>query len=496
MARQSQVIDLRAGKGMTVAQSNEHLRVAKDGAYSQNISVNFDPSREHLNFEITKGGVVSPVNKKVSIPRRIKQSLKKRGIKDPNEKFTNKQDREKNGRRTVANFILEGSRETMRQLAFGNQQVNWKKGADNSMITREEGIEKWAQDMYRFIAEKYGEENIAAFVVHLDETTPHVHCTVLPVSQQNKLSWKQVFHGESKESYRKYVTSLHDELAAVNEKYGLQRGESTRKTGARHRTTEEYREWLDSIMEENRKTVDEQQETIARQEKVISENKSDLYRLNDQIKQATKKVRSLNSMIANLEEEKKHVEENSREYKELNEKIAERREQLAEAEDELQRLAGQKKELKDSIESMKTRYDELQRAVRNDSAKLENKVLEDMQATGWRIASEDAKGNKKKIEELRQSLSPSQQNIFDEIWDGSIMEAMSEKANEIVVVSTALFLGYIDSAVSFANSHGGGGGSPGGGWGRKKDDDDDMWRRKCFFMGIHMMRPKQRKIKR
>lgn len=28
---------------------------------------------------------------------------------------------------------------------------------------------------------KYGEENIAAFIVHCDELNPHIHCTLLPI---------------------------------------------------------------------------------------------------------------------------------------------------------------------------------------------------------------------------------------------------------------------------------------------------------------------------
>ena len=72
---------------------------------------------------------------------------------------------------------------------------------------------------------------------------------------------------------------------------------------------------------------------------------------------------------------------------------------------------------------------------------------------------------------------------------------MAERANEIAAVAAALFLGYVDQATQFAQSHGGGGG-PSGGWGRKKDDDDEAWRRKCFFMGMKMMRPAGRKLKR
>lgn len=496
MAKQYLVADLKAGKGMTVAQSNEHLRIAKNGAYSRNISVNFDPSREHLNFEVTKGGRVVPVNKQESIPARIRRNLKKRGIKDPNEKYPNKKDREKYGRRTIANFLLEGSRETMRKLAFGDQQIDWKKGADNSHITRQEAIENWAKDMYQFMCDKYGEENIAAFVVHLDETTPHIHCTVLPITQENKYSWKQVFHGESKQAYVENMRKFNDEIAVPMGKYGLQRGEDTRKTGARHRTTEQYRDWLDSLVQKNEQVVEEQKKTITRQEQEISSGKQELYALNADIKKATQKIKSLNSMIRNLEEQMQNTEKNSKEYKELYEKLVQRREQLADAETELQRLAAQKREMKDDIESLQHKRNEMEKIISKEQPDLESKVLKDMESTGWKIASEDALRNAGAWDELKRSLTPEQQKLFDEAYDGSILEAMAEQANEIIAVSSALVLGYVDAAVSFAQSHGGGGGSPGGGWGRKKDDDDDMWHRRCFFAGMKMMRPAGKKLKR
>lgn len=66
-----QVMDIRPGKGMTLSQSNEHLRIAFRGAYIANLSGNFDPTREHLNFEVAKGGIVTPLDKSRSIPMRI-----------------------------------------------------------------------------------------------------------------------------------------------------------------------------------------------------------------------------------------------------------------------------------------------------------------------------------------------------------------------------------------------------------------------------------------
>ena len=65
--------------------------------------------------------------------------------------------------RTIANFILGGSREQMHHLAFGDQQVNLEKGADNSHITRSPEIEKWAVDMYDFMSRKFGEKTLQLY---------------------------------------------------------------------------------------------------------------------------------------------------------------------------------------------------------------------------------------------------------------------------------------------------------------------------------------------
>lgn len=67
-----QVLDIRAGKGMTTSQSNEFLRNANGGERLKRWSGNYDSTREHLNFEIKKGGVIGEVDKKTSVPKKIK----------------------------------------------------------------------------------------------------------------------------------------------------------------------------------------------------------------------------------------------------------------------------------------------------------------------------------------------------------------------------------------------------------------------------------------
>lgn len=138
-------------------------------------------------------------------------------------------------------------------------------------------IENWAKDMYRFMSDRFGEKNIAAFVVHLDETNPHIHCTVLPITEQNKFSWKQVMVGEnnSKFEYQKRTTELHNAIAEINAKYGLERGEPIAETGAKHRSTAEYHEALrKELKEQNKRLFDTKivlDDAIEKNEETIKE---------------------------------------------------------------------------------------------------------------------------------------------------------------------------------------------------------------------------------
>ncbi|MBQ6750824.1 MAG: plasmid recombination protein [Bacteroidaceae bacterium] len=488
--KQKQVCDIRAGKGMSIAQSNEHLRVGQENAYLKNLSGTFDPTREKLNFEIGRGGVIQPLNKGLSITRRIKDNLKERGIKDPNEGLSESDPKR---RRTIANIILQGSQLTMRKLAFGEQDVNWEKGADNSHITRCPEIEQWATDMYNFVARKYGEENIAAFVVHLDETNPHIHCTLLPITTQNKFSWKQVFAGDNKDEYSRRMKQLHDELAAINERWGLQRGDSTQLTGTKHKS---YNQWLDEVIKGKETTINT---------------------LNMGIKQAETRLKGLTKMLSNLETKKSEteiqiamLEEKMRkgeikhediteqirtlqaQVKDCEEKIEDKKTKLKTAENQLEKLLDRKAEVEDEIMSM-------QQQINRDLPTLHMKTVKEMDATLWRVTAEEAKEMAEKIPAFYDTLSPTQREEFNNIFDNSFFEIMAEKANETSAVAAALFLGYVDQAVNFAQAHGGGGGGGSNASLKRKEDEDDLaWRRRCAIMGMHLMRSKgtKRSVKR
>ena len=87
-------------------------------------------------------------------------------------------------------------------------------------------------DCTRFFAERYGEDNIVSAVVHMDETTPHLHLNLIPIADR-RLSAKTLFDRKSLQALQ---TDFH---SAVGKKWGLQRGREGSQ--AKHLSTAEFK---------------------------------------------------------------------------------------------------------------------------------------------------------------------------------------------------------------------------------------------------------------
>ena len=72
-------------------------------------------------------------------------------------------------------------------------------------------------DCVDFIARQMGKENIISAVVHKDETSPHIHINVVPITPDNRLCAKYYFDGKMSE----WQTKVYEE---VGKKWNLERG--------------------------------------------------------------------------------------------------------------------------------------------------------------------------------------------------------------------------------------------------------------------------------
>ena len=538
MSGAKNVIDMRPSKGFSSSQGNEHLRRLDDCERAQKARWNYDPSREHLNFEVGKGGVVTEVNKFKTINQRIQENLDSRGIVNPNKKYIDQGLDPKY--RTVANFILGGNREVMRNLAFGNQEVDWEHGADNSDLKRMPEIEAWAKDAYAFMCKKFGEQNIAAFVVHLDEANPHVHCTVLPLTEKNRFSFKKIFTKgvNTREALVEYMESLHTEYAEeVGLKYGMERGDSIKETGAVHRTTEEYRRKLWKDAQEKEEEVRENIKTIEQQNSTITNQRGIIASLNREIKHSAARLKALATMIKNLETHKADLEQEIKKFnrdlaagkiskeeadrklskinaeiKKTEEKIIDKADKLKVAESKLHDAEQRKAELeakaheaeqKTALAVEKTakaegKYQEIKSKYKEIAPAVNAQTVHEMETLGYHLSALDMRNRLSKFDALKDTLSYEQRDFLDttvgSIFDGSVIENMAESAAEICSIASQLYLGYLDAATRIAQSSGGGGG-PGTGWGKRDDEDDLDFRRRCFGMAMKMMKPvKQNRV--
>ena len=91
-------------------------------------------------------------------------------------------------------------------------------------------IQAFFQRAAEFLTHRVGRENIVSAVVHMDEKTPHLHLTFVPLTKDNRLCAKEIIGN------RANLTKWQDDFHAyMVEKYpDLERGESASRTGRKH----------------------------------------------------------------------------------------------------------------------------------------------------------------------------------------------------------------------------------------------------------------------
>ncbi len=138
---------------------------------------------------------------------------------------------------------------------------------DMKQMEAEGRIEDWCNDSLKWIRETYGEQNLVSAVLHMDEKTPHIHATVIPIvtgerrkAGQEEQNGKKKYRKKNPEDVRLCADDVmarhrlkhyQDTYAQAMNKYGLQRGVDG--SLAKHISTMQYYKQLveqqDSLQE-------------------------------------------------------------------------------------------------------------------------------------------------------------------------------------------------------------------------------------------------------
>lgn len=192
------------------------------GAYRHNERIfenhsnkDIDPEKTHLNYELTDR------DRSIPYDRQIKQYI--------NDNKISKRALRKDA--VLCNEWIITSDKAFFENMSPDQIKNFFETAKN------------------FFAERYGNSNIAYAMVHLDESTPHMHLGLVPM-QNGKLSSKSLFGSrdqlkEIQEAFPKYLNE-HG--------YNLQRGEFDSKK--KHLETAEFKEKQRLLDDTDKKIVD------------------------------------------------------------------------------------------------------------------------------------------------------------------------------------------------------------------------------------------------
>ena len=153
---------------------------------------------------------------------------------------------------------------------------------DMKRIRQAGQLDAWAKDSCGWLQKTFGKENVVSAVLHLDEKTPHIHATVVPITrgerrkaklerEKNAQSGKRTYRTKkdrprlcaddvmARDKLKAYQTTYAEAMA----KYGLQRG--VEGSEAKHISTQQYHREVfvrKNEMAEQIENLKEQQKTL------------------------------------------------------------------------------------------------------------------------------------------------------------------------------------------------------------------------------------------
>lgn len=262
----------------------------------------------------------------------------------------------------VCNFIVTSDNETMNAL-----------GADRQR--------EFFQDSVKWFSDRYGADRVLNATVHMDETTPHLHIGVMPITQDGRLSAKAIFT-------KTEMKAIQTEFARdVGEKYGLERGvEGSERT---HLSEARFKE-------QKALEMANEHEAITQELRVLAED------CKQELSEATRSLETVKQELSTVQDRKDALQGEAERLKALNNQTADK---IREANEAIKKYSSILLNLQNQLNEAKSELSVVETAVKE-------KKTEGAEKFGWdgmaerieRARKEAGKDNHIKALETRISL--------------------------------------------------------------------------------------------
>ncbi|MEN5059089.1 MobV family relaxase [Sphingobacterium kitahiroshimense] len=139
-------------------------------------------NKDYLNNEFSKMKLEDAIAKKIESGYKGKKAVRKDAVK-------------------FIPMVMTASHKEMKDIFTDKKKAN-----------------DWVKANYDFACREFGKNNIVRVTLHLDEKTPHLHIVAVPLTEDGRLSAKEIFGDVQKLSARQ------DRYAEAMKSFGLERG--------------------------------------------------------------------------------------------------------------------------------------------------------------------------------------------------------------------------------------------------------------------------------
>lgn len=263
-------------------------------------------------------------------------------------------------------------------------------GGDITKESEETQIEA-LKEAYEQLKEMYGEENIISAVIHVDETTPHLHCDFVPLTKRGNLSAKDVI-GDKKKMRRtqeKFLGAMQERVPRA--KFARLEPEKAQFNGLDQKL---YEKMTASIKEREDKLCD-REDYIEDQEIKLENKEEQLNKVKEALEAKENEIRARERQV---EKDEDGIVFDRDALMDKEQRLAERAQELREQEEAIaetaNKLADKTRELNLRAEDLDGREEALKRAEGLAEARRAQE-LENARKEAERIkedAREEAKG--------------------------------------------------------------------------------------------------------